>query len=72
MRTFSRIFKKVGGKWDKLIEDLKKAADVDDQSQIGLNRFVAILSQYGVNLKESEKENFALTLPGKESDEVQD
>ena len=44
MRTFTKIFKKIGVKWDKLIEDLKKAADVDDQSQIGLNRFAAILS----------------------------
>ena len=31
-------------KWEKFIEDLKKAADVDDQSQIGLNQFLAILS----------------------------
>lgn len=59
-------------KWDKLIEELKKAADVDDQSQIGLNRFSAILSLYGVNLKDTEKENIALSLPGKESNEIQD
>ena len=72
MRIFTKIFQKIGVKWDKFIEDLKKAADVDDQSQIGLNRFVAILLQYGVNLKDSDKENIAMSLPGKESNEVQD
>lgn len=59
-------------KWDKLIEELKKAADVDDQSQIGVNRFSAILSKYSYILKDREKENLVLSLPGKESNEIQD
>lgn len=71
-KIFTKIFQKVGAKWDKLIEDLKKAADVDDQSQIGLNKFVSILSKHGVKMKESDKELIGLSLPGKESDDNQE
>ena len=47
-------------------------ADVDDQSQIGMAKFEKILEKYDVVLKEADRENILLALPGKDSNDQDD
>jgi len=48
------------------LDQIKKNADVDDESQIYFNKFLMILDKYGVRLNSEEREQLLHSFPGKE------
>ena len=51
IKIFSKIFKRIGSKWDDFIADVKKAADPEDESQIKFSDFLNICGLYNAKLK---------------------
>jgi len=56
LHIFTKIFNKVGKHWQRFLDQIKKAADIDDESQIYFNKFLMILDKYGVRLNSEERE----------------
>jgi len=53
IQIFSKIYRQIGPKWDKFIQNLKQVSDQDDESQLYYSDFVRVLAKYGVKMSSS-------------------
>lgn len=66
INIFTKIFNQLGEKWFDFINDLKKAADVDDWNQIFLADFISVCYKYKIILSTKEKTNLLYSYPGRD------
>ena len=66
IQNFSKLFKQFGNRWPQFIDELKRASDHDDQSQISLKAFIDITREYGGTLDKHEFNEILMAFPGKE------
>lgn len=52
LSLFAKIYKKIGSRWPRFIEELKTRTSTDEPNLILLKEFVKALRNYGANLSE--------------------
>lgn len=61
------MFRKIGNKWKDFVDQLKQTADTEDESQILIDDFKNVCTEYSFPLNNKDRQYLIEAFPGKES-----